>query len=415
MLHPTRLSLLSAIFLLSWTVSASALSKEDQRRIDAFVDKAITKSRSIAGYPVNQDTSLDGFYEWYYKSKLFRASLNNVGNPRTVSPYSLNTYQFENDVIDYFAPLYGFNQGDYWGFVTSSGTDGNQHGIYFGRKRLSSMSPAPPILYVSEEAHYSIAKLADVQNMELRLIKTKDMGQMDVVDFERKLVPDRPALVVVAIGSTFKGAIDSQDDIRRILQSKLKAPSHIHLDAALFGGYLAFAGSDLSRLVNQQAQKFDSISVSGHKFFGFDEPMGLFITTKETFNNINPMHVNYLNDAVPTITCSRSGISPLKFWWKIRSTPVADFREKADRILQNAEYLSWKLGEAGIRVWKNPVSNTVFFERPDPAVLGKYDLAPDESPVFGKLAHFVVMPHITRSLINSFVGDMRAWKAKDGH
>lgn len=414
-MNPNRLSALSALFLLSSVASASALSQEDQRRLDEFADKALTKSRSIAGYPVNQDTSLDEFYEWYYRSQLYRASLNNVGDPRTSSPYSLNTYQFENDVIDYFAPLYGFRDGDYWGFVTSSGTDGNQHGIYFGRKHLSSISKAPPILYVSEEAHYSIAKLADVQSMELRLIKAKDMGQMDLVDFESKLVADRPALIVVAMGSTFKGAIDSQEDIRRILQTKLQAPSHIHLDAALFGGYLAFTNAELSQLVNQQTQKFDSISVSGHKFFGFDEPMGLFITTKETFENINPMHVNYLNEAVPTITCSRSGISPLKFWWKIRSTPIAVFKEKASNILQNAEYLAQRLREKGVRVWKNPVSNTVFFERPEQNILDRYDLAPDESPAFGKLAHFVVMPHVGKPLIESFVGDMAAWKARTQH
>lgn len=61
----------------------------------------------------------------------------------------------------------------------------------------------------------------------------------------------------------------------------------------LFGGYLAFAKTDLSRLVNQQMQKIDSISVWGCKFLGFDEPMGIFIATMDTFDNINPMRVNY--------------------------------------------------------------------------------------------------------------------------
>jgi histidine decarboxylase len=415
MMNATRSGILSALLLLCWMTSAHALSEEDRRRLDEFASSALTKSRSIAGYPVNQDTSLDEFYEWYNKNHLYRASLNNVGNPRTPSPYSLNTYQFENEVIDYFAPLYGFREGDYWGFVTSSGTDGNQHGVYYGRKHLSSMSAVAPILYVSEEAHYSIAKLADVQNMEIRLVKTRDMGQMDLADFEKKLDPDRPALLVIAMGTTFKGAIDSQEDIRRILQSRLRAPSHIHLDAALFGGYLAFADAELSQLVRQQAQKFDSIAVSGHKFFGFDEPMGIFITTRETFDNINPMHINYLNDAVPTITCSRSGVAPLKFWWKIRSTSVDAFREKARVMMLNAEYLEQRLRDRGVRVWKNPVSNTVFFERPEQGILDKYDLAPDESPVFGKLAHFVVMPHVTRSLIDSFVDDVSGWKSRTQH
>lgn len=391
---------------------ALALSDQDRNRLDLFADKAIEKSRLIAGYPVNQDTSMEGFYEWYARKQLYKVSMNNVGNPRTASMYSLNTYQFENEVIDYFAPLYGFKPGDYWGFVTSSGTDGNQHGIYFARKHLQSMSAAPPILYVSQEAHYSINKLADVQNIELRLIKTKSMGQMDLEDFEKQLDPDRPALVVVAMGTTFKGAIDDQQSINEIIRNKLKAPSHIHLDAALFGGFLAFTEESLRNLVNQQAQNFDSIAVSGHKFFGFDEPMGIFITNKATFDNINPMHVNYLNEAVPTITCSRSGVAPLKFWWKIHSTTPAEFKEAAKGMLLNADYLSRRLQDIGVKAWKNPVSNTVFFERPDQAVLQKYDLAPDESPDFGKLAHIVVMPHVSKPLIDSFVDDMTSWKKR---
>jgi hypothetical protein len=66
---------------------------------------------------------------------------------------------------------------------------------------------------VSAEAHYSIKKLADVQNTELRLIKATDMGQMDMGDFEKQLDAARPALVVIAMGTTFKGAMDDQSAI----------------------------------------------------------------------------------------------------------------------------------------------------------------------------------------------------------
>ncbi len=81
--------------------------------------------------------------------------MNNVGDPYKQSPYSLNSHQFEQEVVNYFARLYGFKEGDYWGFVTASGTDGNNHGIYFGRKYLESKSSVEPIIYVSE-GHYSI-------------------------------------------------------------------------------------------------------------------------------------------------------------------------------------------------------------------------------------------------------------------
>jgi histidine decarboxylase len=404
-----RLSCFLIINILLAT-GASALTREKQRRIDQFAENALAKSSRVSGYPINQDTELDDFYRWYTRKKLFRASMNNVGNPLKSSPYTLNTHQFENEVISYFADLYGFKRGDFWGFVTSSGTDGNQHGVYFGRKSLLSKSSIPPILYVSREAHYSIPKLADVQGIELRLIATTEMGQMDLEDFKRQLEPARPALIVVAMGTTFKGAIDDQDGIRRILEEKHKAPSYIHLDAALFGGFLAYADTPVAQLLKQKEQRFDSIAVSGHKFFGFDEPMGIFISTKQAFDNLNPLHVNYLNDAVPTITCSRSALGPLKFWWKINSTPISKFKAISKAMLSDSGYLERKLRSVGIRVWRNPDSNTVFFERPKQEILAKYDLASDESPQLGKLAHVLIMPHVHKPLIDTFVADMNRWK-----
>ena len=267
-----------------------------------------------------------------------------------------------------------------------------------------------PIIYVSEEAHYSIKKLADVQNTDLRLIKATQMGQMDVRDFEKQLDPERPALVVIAMGTTFKGAMDDQPAIRKILREKLRAPVYIHSDAALFGGFLPYVNDEAAQLVHQQTQKFDSIVVSGHKFFGFDEPIGVFICTQEAFKNLNPFDVSYLAGAVPTITTSRSALGPLKFWWKINSTSIEDFQARARNSLSNAEYLFKSLEGAGVRVWKNPYSNTLFFERPPQHFMKKYDLAPDEGAPFGKIAHFVVMPHVDRNLIDSFVLDMKGWK-----
>ena len=267
-----------------------------------------------------------------------------------------------------------------------------------------------PIIYVSEEAHYSIKKLADVQNTELRLIKATDMGQMDMGDFEKELDPARPALVVIAMGTTFKGAMDDQAAIRKILRAKHRGPVYIHSDAALFGGFLPYVNEEAAQLVHQQTQKFDSIVVSGHKFFGFDEPVGVFVCTRETFKNLNPFEVPYLAGAVPTITTSRSALGPLKFWWKINSTSLEDLQASARNSLSNAEYLLKSLKGAGMRVWKNPYSNTLFFERPSAAVMKKYDLAPDESTQFGKIAHFVVMPHVHRKLIDSFLMDMKGWK-----
>ena len=144
------LILLSVIFFSS---PASAITESQRERLDQFAQKFLEKRKFAVGYPVNQETSLGDFYAWYMKHELYRVAMNNVGDPYKHSPYSLNSHEFEQEVVHYFAKLYGFKEGDYWGFVTASGTDGNNHGIYFGRKYLESKSSVEPIIYVSEEAH----------------------------------------------------------------------------------------------------------------------------------------------------------------------------------------------------------------------------------------------------------------------
>jgi histidine decarboxylase len=389
--------------LLSLPAQAENLPNE---RLNAFAKRMVERHSQAIGYPVNQNVEMKDFYRWYIESGLADVAMNNVGNPRKDSPYSLNTHEYENEVIDFFAPGFGFEPAETWGIVTASGTDGNNHGIYFGVKYLLAKTKMRPVLYVSDEAHYSIKKLGDLQNLDLRLIPSDEMGRMRMDEFEKALDPSKPALVVVAIGTTFKGAIDDQVEIDAILAKKRPLAVYRHLDAALFGGYLPF--SEHKDIINRKKIHFDSVAVSGHKFFGFDEPLGFFITSNEVLNNQNPFKVNYLTDAVPTITCSRSALAALKFWWKVKRTGREGFQKQAAQLLQNTKHLKARLDEIKYPAWVNPYSNTVFFKRPSPEIMKKWDLAPEEDPRFGgPLAHEIVMQHETPDVMDRFLEDLK--------
>ncbi|MDD2709849.1 MAG: aminotransferase class V-fold PLP-dependent enzyme [Verrucomicrobiae bacterium] len=397
---------LSLAFVLLPLLQTNAEEKPADR-LDRFAREMRQLRTGAIGYPVNQNTDLAEFYEWYVDSKLYEVSMNNVGDPQQPAIMTLNTHEFENEVIRFFAPLYGFSEKEAWGFVTHSGTDGNMHGMYFGVKQLLGETKTLPICYVSEEAHYSIKRVADLQNLEIRLIKTDKRGRMIVSEFEKALDPSKPALVVVAMGTTFKGAIDDQNAIDKVLRDKKPVAIFRHLDAALFGGYLPF--TDYKDLVNRRVHHFDSIAVSGHKFFGFDEPMGIFITTRKTLKNTNPFKVPYLNGAVPTITCSRNSLFALKFWWKIKKTGLEGFQKQARDILVNAQYLEDQLNAIGYGAWQDDYSNTVYFRRPSKAIMKKYILAPDhDDRLGGDLAHVIVMQHLTRGIIDEFIRDLKA-------
>ncbi len=377
----------------------------DINGLNAFAQRMVKEKKTAVGFPCNQNVKLADFYHWYAVSGLADVAMNNVGDPRRPSLFSLNTHEFENEVIDFFSPLYGFSPQEAWGIVTSSGTDGNNHGIYFGVKCLRSLSDIKPILYVSEEAHYSIMRLSDLQSLEMKQIPTNVRGEIEVPAFEQALDTSRPALIVIAVGTTFKGGIDNQEAIDEVLTRKRPVAVYRHVDAALFGGYLPF--TEHADLVNHSLRHFDSIAVSGHKFFGFDEPLGLFITTNEVLARQNPFRVSYLNDSVPTISCSRSALAPLKFWWQIHKTGVEGYRRQAELILKNAIYLKQQLDEINYPAWKNDISNTVYFQRPSDWVMKKWSLAPyEDDRLGGKLAHDIVMRHEGMHTIDHFVQDI---------
>ena len=375
------------------------------KRMNAFAKEMLDQKKYLIGFPGNQNLDMKDFYQWYVETGLCNVSLNNVGNPHVESA-SMNTHVFENEVIEYFAPFYGFRPEETWGIVTHSGTDGNMHGMYFGVKYLLAKTRQLPVVYVSDQAHYSVKKLADMQNLEMRIIPTLPMGQMDTAAFERELDSGKPALVVIAVGTTFKGAIDDHPAIARILERKKPPAVYTMLYAALFGGYLPF--TPFREIVDRIKLHFDCIAVSGHKFFGFDEPCGLFITSKEVFDSQNPFRVPYLNDAVPTITCSRSALGALKFWWQMTRNGEQEYRRQASYILENAKYQKALLDDMNYPAWLNPMSNTVFFKRPSEWIMKKWSLAPDhDERLGGNLAHEVLMQHESRQTVDEFVADLK--------
>ena len=116
---------------------------------------------------------------------------------------------------------------------------------------------------------------------------------------------------------------------------------------------------------------FDSISVSGHKFFGIDSPCGLFITTRDVYDNQSTYDISYLNANMRMINCSRSGIEPLKFWWLVKTVGDEGWTEQAARIFENTRYLKSELKRIGWPYWNNEYSNTVIFRRPSAKVVRK--------------------------------------------
>ncbi len=252
-------------------------------------------------------------------------------------------------------------------------------------------------------------RLADLQNLEMVLIPSDEHGRMIPSEFEKALKPGRPALMIYAMGTTFKGGIDDQAAVNAILAKHPDITVYRHVDAALFGGYLPY--TKYRELVDRRVQPFDSIAISGHKFFGMDEPAGIFLTTVTVKDNQNPYNVSYLNGSMPMINCSRSALAPLKFWWIIQNVGVEGFTEQANGMLERAQWLKGELDKMCWQAWQEPMSNTIYSNRPPEAIMEKYDLAPDyDERLGGDLAHIIVMQHVTKERMQNFLNDLAAAK-----
>ncbi|MFA6051511.1 MAG: pyridoxal-dependent decarboxylase [Methylobacter sp.] len=391
----------------------------------SLADKArIRKQKNLLlGYPINMNTPSEDFFAW--RQQLLDAgintfSYNNVGNPFKDSTIEFNTHDFEREIILRFGKIYGFPPSNTWGFLSNSGTDSNMHGMYMGRTVLKGRTGVLPKAYFTREAHYSIQILRDLLGLETVFVETLPDGGMDPNDLRQKLAdnPSHPALVVATIGTTFKGAIDQVDRIQEALKGYA---SYLHLDAALFGGYLPFtshAGEvTYQSKSNPALARYDSIAVSCHKFFGFPSPAGLFITTKSNFDEFNGLfsqihNPEYIHHVPGTITCSRDAVKPAEFYFFSSPSAMDKLAEDAKSILQNTVYLLEQM-QARFSYLQptrvNELSNTIFFRKPSDRIVKKYSLATMHLEINHQkqdYAHVVVMPHADRQVLTEFMNDL---------
>ncbi|MCB1213134.1 MAG: aminotransferase class V-fold PLP-dependent enzyme, partial [Chlamydiia bacterium] len=208
------------------------------RQLDDFEDDIAERAHHFIGYPCNSGFHLNPLLDWWSHSLFSCVPCNEAGNPDEESSYALNMRPYEREVLEYFSNLYHFPKGGAWGYLTGGGTQGNEQGLYIGREKLKGHGK--PILYVSKEAHYSIHSLAKILDIDTRIVACTENGEIDYSDLKQQLDRKRPALFSLAIGTTFKGAIDQIDRVVELVKMKKVPAAYFHADAALFGGFLPY-------------------------------------------------------------------------------------------------------------------------------------------------------------------------------
>ncbi len=365
-----------------------SLNVTDRGRLNRFLEHLEESARVELGYPVAFDIDykpLEPFLGY---------SLNNVGDPFASGHYRLNSHAFEREVLEFFAEMTQAPDGQWWGYVTNGGTEGNLYGMYLARELFPD-----GIVYFSRDSHYSVSKNLHFLGMRNIMIRSQPNGEMDYEDLREtvRIRRDATPIIFANIGTTMKEGRDDIGIIQGVLDELVMDKRYIHSDAALCGGYAAFLEP---RPAWDFADGADSISISGHKFFASPIPCGIVLAKRGHVDRISHS-VAYIGTRDTTISGSRNGFTPMVLWYAIRSLGVDGLRRRLHNAMAVADYAEREVRAAGIEAHRNRAALTVVFPRPAQAVCEKWQLA-----AAGDIAHIICMPHVTRAQVDALLQDI---------
>ena len=437
-------------------LTPEGMSEEQRKKaLKMIAEYEKTQHDNFLGYQANQAVDFQEDLSQY-----MNYHVNNVGDPFVEGNFTVNSKFAERAVLDYFASLWHANWphrntvgkdednwlDSYWGYIVSMGcTEGNVYGLWNARDYLAGRFILPdaefeakkkalsksgkthkaepdlmyyqaktpdespnafePILFYSQDTHYSIVKASRVlcitgfneagsgkYNCPLKFPedfpKGFSEGYLDQngwplevpsnldgsihIESLTKLVEffaskGHPIMVVFDFGTTFKGAYDNVGEAVKKLVPILKKYGlyerdivydekegkydtrtgyWFHVDGALGAAYAPFL-----KMLGKDVPDFDfsipevhSIAMSGHKWLGAPWPCGIYMT-KVRYQLTPPSDPMYIGSPDSTFAGSRNGLSPLIMWDYIAKNSYETFKEKTKRTEEMATYSYNKLKE----------------------------------------------------------------------
>ena len=436
------------------------LAKSKLEKIYANVKSRLNLS---LGYPVNQK------FDYTPIAPFLNLHLNNAGDPYAASSTLLNTRDLEQEVLEYFGKLWNaeprtpLTAESSWGYILGMGaTEGNMYALwsareYFRTKLIASKSKQTttqhPVLYYSQESHYSIEKCAKILGIpsfhetgnqffpgECPITMDGHWPQGVPVDEHGAINPEllselidffaangHPPIIVLNLGTTFQGAFDDTlvicKKLSHILEqrgfcSQSDGNNHpdlwIHIDGALGAAYLPYLEiAYKKKLFKEKGPRFDfrlpyvnSIVMSSHKWYGAPFASGVYMS-KEKYRMRPATYPEYIDSPDTTLCGSRNGISALLLWYAITTITPDMQAERAAGCAKLAAYAYDKLQDIKkihpkFQVERGPQSLVVIFSRPQNSIFQRFQLSGR-----GKFAHIVIMPHVTYSAIDTLVQALR--------
>ncbi|PSP89398.1 tyrosine decarboxylase MfnA [Halobacteriales archaeon QS_4_66_20] len=287
----------------------------------------------------------------------------NPGDPGTYEAVA----GLEAEAVEKLGAIAGLSEPA--GYVSSGGTESNIQAVRIARNRADTDEPN---VVAPTSAHFSFRKAAELLGVELRTAPTVDhRADADAV---AELIDDDTVAVVGVAGSTEYGVVDP---IPALSELATDAGALCHVDAAWGGFYLPFTDHDW----HFGHADVDTLTIDPHKAGRAAVPAGGLLARSESLFDDLAVDTPYLESTAQiTLTGTRSGAGV--------ASAVADALASRghdvfgpELPLVTADLSVPMTDELRDRGWR--VSKT-----------GSGEL------------RIVCMPHVTRSMLRSFVADL---------
>ncbi|MCD6461556.1 MAG: tyrosine decarboxylase MfnA, partial [Thermoplasmata archaeon] len=330
---------------------------------------------------------------------------SNLGNPGLYP----GSAELERELVEWFKRLFHAPSGAA-GRITSGGTESNITALWMAREATGKKA-----VVFSENGHFSIRKACSLLSMEPVEIPTGDDTLPDLDAMERALDRMEVAAVVGIAGTTEFGLMEPIEEMAGIAEER---DIPLHVDAA-FGGmvfpFLTYESEGPEsggggRIFDFRLEAVATLSVDPHKMGMSTTPAGLLIARDPEWWDLTGVPSPYLTRPVHTgLLGTRASGAAAGAYAAVMTMGEEGYRELVARCMENTRYLRKLVEENGMTLAVEPESNVVVIN--DPEAKSTAERLRERGwmvSVTGKIPgiRIVVMPHVTREVIEEFVRDL---------
>jgi glutamate/tyrosine decarboxylase-like PLP-dependent enzyme len=262
------------------------------------------------------------------------------------------TAAMEREAVAELAGLFGFAaDGRPWlGHLTASGTIANLEALWVAREVTRSPDGHIRSVAASASAHYTHQRVSGVLGIPFVTLPTTLDGDIDVEALPRFLATHDVGTVVVTLGTTGTGRVES---LHRVIPICRAAGVRVHVDAAYGGFFRLLAELDSPEVANAAAflatGLADSLVVDPHKHglqpYGcgcvlFADPSVGRVYVHDspyTYFTGNELHLGEIS-----LECSRAGAAAAGLWATLQAVGLRGPGSLTERLsLGRSAALQW--------------------------------------------------------------------------